>query len=463
MAELQRFGSSTEEDRAKLVEDAVPAATKRATEFWVRVFLEFCACRNLPPDGSSFQFEKASRTELASALEMFYADCRKKDGTEYTKNSIMAARGAIQRHLAKLGVRMNVFLDAEFAHANKVLNGVLKEKKRAGREPTVAHKELISDGDWFKLEQYFDNVLTTTDPRKLTSYVWLFVSAHFCLRGGEIQCRLKKEDLVFSTDPDGDERITLQKDFLSKNHQGGLTGSDFTTSGCIQDPKQVSAIKRYLSKLNPKMDRLFQRALGGGTTEMKEDAPTWFMNAPLSHNMLSSMMRRLSTEAGLSKAYTNHCVRATVIARMKRAGVDDRKICSVSGHKNVQSLQAYDRTTPEEAHFMSAAIDNRVMPAACKLGNWRSGSSAQSVSVESSPVAGPAMVLSAAGSTFTNVTFNVTPLSDQRRKPRFCLSLKRKRENAGALADAEDNAPEKRKNARADTGEENAAPEPKKE
>ena len=41
---------------------------------------------------------------------------------------------------------------------------------------------------------------------------------------------------------------------------------------------------------------------------------------------------------------------------MKAAGIEDRKICSVSGHKNVQSLQAYDRTTEAEAIDMAAAI-----------------------------------------------------------------------------------------------------------
>ena len=92
---------------------------------------------------------------------------------------------------------------------------------------------------------------------------------------------------------------------------------------------------------------------------MKEDVSTWFMRSLLSHNMLSAMME-LSDAAKLQGSYTNHCMRASTIARLKKAGVEDRKICAVSGHKTIQSLQAYDRTTAEEAKRMSEAIDGVV-------------------------------------------------------------------------------------------------------
>ena len=53
------------------------------------------------------------------------------------------------------------------------------------------------------------------------------------------------------------------------------------------------------------------------------------------------MMSRISYEAGLSIRYTNHCLRATVATGLKRAGVDDRAIMSVTGHRNVKSLDSY--------------------------------------------------------------------------------------------------------------------------
>ena len=108
--------------------------------------------------------------------------------------------------------------------------------------------------------------------------------------------------------------ICLNKDFLTKNHQGGLQSSSFAMSGVISDETQLKAIQRYLTKLNPEVGRLFQCAYNGGLGVGKADVR--FIKSPLSHNTLSTMMAKLSEEAGLSQRYTNYCVRITVISRL---------------------------------------------------------------------------------------------------------------------------------------------------
>ena len=59
-------------------------------------------------------------------------------------------------------------------------------------------------------------------------------------------------------------------------------------------------------------------------------------------NTLGNMMKEISTKAKLSKVYTNHCVRATAITLWSQAGLSDRHICHISGHKNPNSLQHYN-------------------------------------------------------------------------------------------------------------------------
>ena len=81
------------------------------------------------------------------------------------------------------------------------------------------------------------------------------------------------------------------------------------------------------------------------------------MNAALGHNKLSKFMRELSTAAGLSNQYTNHYVRVTSIVNLKAAGVEDRKICAVSGHRNFQSLNANDRPTHDDTKALAKAVD----------------------------------------------------------------------------------------------------------
>ena len=93
------------------------------------------------------------------------------------------------------------------------------------------------------------------------------MTAHFCLQVSELQSKLLKSDLVFGKNDEGKGIISLKKDFLTKNHRGGLQGTAFATFGVIPDPQQVQGIKRYLSLLNPQLDRLFQHAHIGGLGE----------------------------------------------------------------------------------------------------------------------------------------------------------------------------------------------------
>ena len=44
-------------------------------------------------------------------------------------------------------------------------------------------------------------------------------------------------------------------------------------------------------------------------------------------------MKKLSQDAGLTTIYTNHCLRASTVTFLKRQGVSNSEICSLTGHK----------------------------------------------------------------------------------------------------------------------------------
>ena len=54
---------------------------------------------------------------------------------------------------------------------NKILDGVFKAKKLAGRELAVQHKPFILESDCNKIQDNFDDVLTTLNPPNLSFYV----------------------------------------------------------------------------------------------------------------------------------------------------------------------------------------------------------------------------------------------------------------------------------------------------
>ena len=81
---------------------------------------------------------------------------------------------------------------------------------------------------------------------------------------------------------------------------------------------QVEALDLYLSKLHPSLDRFFQRAKvpPGTTLNDSHSHSHWYVNSPISHNLLNQFMKRISEQAHLSTLYTNHCLRATTIVQL---------------------------------------------------------------------------------------------------------------------------------------------------
>ena len=240
-----------------------------------------------------------------------------------------------------------------------VLDGVLKEKKRSGCEPQIEHKYSIAAGDLAKIMSYFENVLESGDAVKLAQYCWFNLSLHFALRGAEVQLKLSKSDIVFGVESDGKEYASISRDFLSKNCQGWVQGHEFQTCGRLQEPRQVAALRKLLGKFHPQVERLFQRALQGHQPETKE---TWFMRSPLGHTIIRDMLPRLCKAASVERRYTNHCMRATSIYALKKAGFEDRVMCELTRHKNPKSLESYCRATEEEKRSMASVLDGGSAP-----------------------------------------------------------------------------------------------------
>ena len=83
---------------------------------------------------------------------------------------------------------------------------------------------------------------------------------------------------------------------------------------------------KYIRKLNPKNSAFFQQPkeyFGDGDS---------YKNCPIGHNVLGGMMANISDQAGLSKKYTNHSLRATTVHILDSANIPTRHIMTVTGH-----------------------------------------------------------------------------------------------------------------------------------
>ena len=127
----------------------------------------------------------------------------------------------------------------------------------------------------------------------------------------------------------------------TKNHPGGL--SDKANEA---DPKMFSTgeancpvqfLKKLIQALNPGEEALFQRPKRKFCAKDK----TRFGRPPVGVNSLGNMMKEISIAANLSQVYRNHCIRATSVTSLDRAGVPVHRIMQVSGHRNEGSVKVY--------------------------------------------------------------------------------------------------------------------------
>ena len=90
----ERFADLGEAEIKKLLEEKDSVNTKKATKASKAIFEEYIRERKLHyPENSE---------ELASVLKSFYAEVRKKDGSEYTKNSLCSIRFGLNSQVLQI-------------------------------------------------------------------------------------------------------------------------------------------------------------------------------------------------------------------------------------------------------------------------------------------------------------------------------------------------------------------------
>lgn len=286
-------------------------------------------------------FEQYTNEDLATQLRAFYASLRKKSGQEYSKSGYISIRAAINRHLTSppFSKSINIIHDKEFMLCNQVFTGIIRKMRESGKDVTH-HKTAIPEGDMAKM--YETKTLSNDTPLSLLRKVFVEISINFGRRGREGLRELTRESIIIKKDDKGQEYATMTFNELDKNHQNPSPKEpekkQILYSQDDSDLCPILSLKKYISKLNPKCSSFFQRP-----RNLKNPAldPVWYENKSLGIHTLENMMKNISADANLSQTYTNHCLRATTTTILGHAGVDGRNICSVTGHKNLQSLDSY--------------------------------------------------------------------------------------------------------------------------
>ena len=81
----------------------------------------------------------------------------------------------------------------------------------------------------------------------------------------------------------------------------------------------------------------------------------------MGYNTLGGVVKKLCRDAGTQGNFTNHSLRATMATRGLLKGIPDKLIMEKTGHRDVRSLQQYQRPSVEYKVEMSKAFDQAGM------------------------------------------------------------------------------------------------------
>lgn len=123
----------------------------------------------------------------------------------------------------------------------------------------------------------------------------------------------------------------------------------------------VALYRLYTSKLNPQVKYFWQRPKSG---KRHYNDPVWYDRIRVGHEPLENFMAQLSMDANLSKRYTNHSIRSTVM-NILGDEFSDRKVIAWSGHKSENTVKQYARKLPSKTkREMSTCLTGNLVPIA---------------------------------------------------------------------------------------------------
>ena len=245
----QNFKLFSDEKMVDFIDGADIANTKKQIKYRVSVFDEYCK-------QAAIEYDQLSTADLDVLLSKFYAGVRNKSGNLCSKESIQAIRFGLQRHFLK-EKGMDITKGNEFPASKEIFKALLHTLKQNGKAVVKKHPPFTKP-DMDRIQSILD-VQTASG---LQNKVSIDTMIYFANRGMENLRIMKPEHFILHTDAEDSREYFSLKDLGTKNHasddvksQGGRMYSIPGNKRCL-----VSTLKRYLERLSPKCEWMWQRA-----------------------------------------------------------------------------------------------------------------------------------------------------------------------------------------------------------
>jgi integrase len=356
-----RFQSIEGSDIDKLVHNQENRNTLKKTLYdmsLLKLFLEETLNEKRP-------IECIPPPELSDLLCKFFLGVRKSDGSNYEPNTLRTFMSSIDRHLRRMKYGFQIISSVEFAKVREVLKAKQKDLKSEGKGNLSRKSDAITDEEIDKLWE--NELLGVKNPESVINSLWLFTTIYFGLRGSDEHRSMAWGDICLQTDNAGSEFLTFNER-QSKTRQGSnprdtrvvkpkMWANLECPTRCPVHIYKFYAEKRPSDFCNP--DDPFYLATTTKCSAMTNE-DQWFKRQPIGVNKLGSIMKRMTTAAGIigDKKLTSHSARKHLVQKLSENNVPANQIMQITGHKNLQSINNYSSLNEVQHRNISAILSN---------------------------------------------------------------------------------------------------------
>ena len=357
-----RFKEQVEPQKlAEMAKGFTPSNTSKSTDWSVKNFASWLKNRSCMegdiercPDDILTNFQDVH--SLSHWLSLFVTETRRVDGSRYPPKTLYQLLCGLLRYMRSHNPAAPNFLDQSdhrFTELHKVCDSLFRELRSQGLGSETKQASIITKDEENLL--WSRGIMGLHSPLSLIRTVFYYVGKVFCLRGREEHRNLKFSQFERKEDPDR----YIYTEYTSKNRCGSLgqlrviNKSVPVVANCdAGDRCLVKILDVYLSKLpvsSKERDLFYMQP----HCKIPDDpSAPWFKNQPIGKNTLGTMVKEMCQEAGIH-GKTNHSLRATGATEMYVAGVPEKIIQERTGHRSLDGLRSYERSTLEQHQTVS--------------------------------------------------------------------------------------------------------------
>ena len=340
----------------------IPKKTLQDTKYCVSLWQKWVQHREVTNNDTIPELEQISKIELDYWLSRFVLEVRKKNGSVYPPNTLVHLCSGIMRQIRWGGrPEIDIFKDEAFASFRSTLDAEMKRLQSQGIGTLKKQAEIITVEEEDQLWEM--KILGDLTPKSLVDTMIFYNGLFFALRSGDEhkQLRLRPCQIQVMESQSKKPYLKYVED-ISKNHPGGLKCRNMA-------PKTVY---HHANTDNP--ERCFVRLFQMYISLCPADAPPesfylrplklptatcWYSKQAIGHSNLESTVARLFKTAGIPGYKTNHSLRATATSRLYQAGVDEQLVMERTGHRSVDGVRSYKRTSDDQRLALSNILNRK--------------------------------------------------------------------------------------------------------